>query len=113
MTLSYNLAYQEMIFVHPTRRQIFAGRPYSTFPNIWEWLIFMKYFTLQATETYSAAMYYSISDLVTESACEFYSESSIFFGSIAQHQKWVAVAAADDDSRWLILSNGYKSSWQR
>ena len=25
MTLSYNLAYQEIILVHPTRRQIFAG----------------------------------------------------------------------------------------
>ena len=25
--------------MHPTRRQIFAGKPYSPFPNIWEWLI--------------------------------------------------------------------------
>ena len=25
MSLSYNLAYQEIILVHPTRRQIFAG----------------------------------------------------------------------------------------
>ena len=41
MALSYNLAYQEIISVHPTRRQIFAGKPYSTFPNIWEWLIFV------------------------------------------------------------------------
>ena len=39
MTLSYNLAYQEIILVHPTRRQIFAGKPYSTFWNIWEWVI--------------------------------------------------------------------------
>ena len=39
MALSYNLGYQESISVHPTRRQIFAGKPYSTFPNIWEWLI--------------------------------------------------------------------------
>ena len=39
MTLSYNLAYQEIISLHPTRRQIFAGKPYSTFPNIWEWLL--------------------------------------------------------------------------
>ena len=29
----------ESISVHLTRRQIFAGKPYSTFPNIWEWLI--------------------------------------------------------------------------
>ena len=27
MTLSYNLAYQEIILVHPTRHQIFAGIP--------------------------------------------------------------------------------------
>ena len=39
MALSYNLGYQESISVHPTRRQIFAGKPYSTFPNIWEWVI--------------------------------------------------------------------------
>ena len=26
MTLSYNLAYQEFILVHPTSRQIFAGK---------------------------------------------------------------------------------------
>ena len=39
MALSYNLGYQESISVHSTRRQIFAGKPYSTFPNIWEWLI--------------------------------------------------------------------------
>ena len=38
MALSYNLGYQESISVHPTRRQIFAGKPYSTFPNIWEWV---------------------------------------------------------------------------
>ena len=40
MALSYNLGYQESISVHPTRRQNFAGKPYSNFPNIWEWLIF-------------------------------------------------------------------------
>ena len=39
MALSYNLGYQESISVHPTRRQIFAGKPYSTLPNIWEWVI--------------------------------------------------------------------------
>ena len=39
MALSYNLDYQESISVHPTRRQIFAGKPYSTFPNIREWVI--------------------------------------------------------------------------
>ena len=39
MALSYNFGYQESISVHPTRRQIFAGKPDSTFPNIWEWLI--------------------------------------------------------------------------
>ena len=41
MALSYNLGYQEIISVHPTRRQIFAGKPYSNFPNIWEWLIYI------------------------------------------------------------------------
>ena len=40
MAISYNLGYQEGISVHPTRRQIFAGKPYSTFPNIWEWVIY-------------------------------------------------------------------------
>ena len=39
MALSYNLGYHESISVHPTRRQIFAGKPYSTFPNIWQRLI--------------------------------------------------------------------------
>ena len=39
MTLSYNLAYQEIILVHPTRRQIFLGKPYSTFWNIWDLLL--------------------------------------------------------------------------
>ena len=39
MTLSYNLAYQEIILVHPKRRQIFAGKPYFTFWNIWDILI--------------------------------------------------------------------------
>ena len=39
MALSSNLGYQESISVHPTRRQIFAGKPYSTFPNIWEWVV--------------------------------------------------------------------------
>ena len=39
MPLSYNLAYQEIILVHPTRRQIFTGKPYATFWNIWEWVI--------------------------------------------------------------------------
>ena len=40
MTLSYNLAYQDIISVHPTLRQIFAGKPYSTFWNIWDLLIY-------------------------------------------------------------------------
>ena len=39
MALSYNLGYQESISVHPTRSQIFAGIPESTFPNIWQWLL--------------------------------------------------------------------------
>ena len=39
IALSYNLAYQEIISVHPRRRQIFAGKPHSTFWNIWEWVI--------------------------------------------------------------------------
>ena len=40
MALSYNLGYQESLSVHPTRCQIFAGKPYWTFPNIWQWLIY-------------------------------------------------------------------------
>ena len=35
MTLSYNLACQEFILVHPTRSQ----KPYSTFWNIWDLII--------------------------------------------------------------------------
>ena len=42
MALSYNLGYQESISVHPTRRQNFAGKVYSNFPNIWEWVICLK-----------------------------------------------------------------------
>ena len=34
MTLSYNLAYQETMLMHPTRREIFAGKTDSTFNNI-------------------------------------------------------------------------------
>ena len=41
MALSYNLAYQEIISVHPTRRQIFADKSDSTFWNIWEWVIYL------------------------------------------------------------------------
>ena len=41
MALSYNLGYQESISVHPTRRQIFAGKSDSTFWNIWEWVILL------------------------------------------------------------------------
>ena len=39
MALSFNLGYQESISVHPTRRQNFAGKVYSNFPNIWQWVI--------------------------------------------------------------------------
>ena len=39
MALSYNLAYQEIISVNPTRRQIFAGKSDSTFWNILQWVI--------------------------------------------------------------------------
>ena len=60
MTLSYNLAYQEIISVHPTRRQIFAGKPYSTFPNIWEWVIFWLRFILTCFEACSLALSYNL-----------------------------------------------------
>ena len=43
MALSFNLGYQESISVHPTRRQNFAGKPYSNFPNIWQWLIWRSH----------------------------------------------------------------------
>ena len=39
MTLTYNLAYQETILGHPEGRQIFAGKPYPTFYNIWDLLL--------------------------------------------------------------------------
>ena len=39
MTLSYNLAYQEIILVHPTRRQIFSGKLNSTLWNIWDLIV--------------------------------------------------------------------------
>ena len=41
MALSYNLAYQEIISVHPRRRQTFAGKTDSTFWNIWQWVIYI------------------------------------------------------------------------
>ena len=50
MTLSYDLAYQEIILVHPTRRQIFAGKPYSTFCNIRDLLIPIKEHTANLTQ---------------------------------------------------------------
>ena len=40
MTLSYKLAYQEIILVRPTRRQMFAGKPYSTFWNILDLIVY-------------------------------------------------------------------------
>ena len=43
MALSYNLGYQEIISVHPTSGQIFAGNPDSTFPNIWQWVISISF----------------------------------------------------------------------
>ena len=45
MALSYNLAYQEIILVHPTRRQIFAAITDSTFWNIWQWVIYKSLFS--------------------------------------------------------------------
>ena len=36
MTLSYHLGCVETIFVHPTRRQNYAGKLHSTFYNIWD-----------------------------------------------------------------------------
>ena len=34
----------ESISVHPTRRQIFAGKTDTTFPNIWEWVLYWYWF---------------------------------------------------------------------
>ena len=51
MALSYNLGYQESISLHPTRRQNFAGKPYSNFPNIWEWLLYFHFYFLQELKT--------------------------------------------------------------
>ena len=52
MALSYNLGYQESISVHPTRRQNFAGKPYSNFPNIWEWLLYALTMIFTTTAVY-------------------------------------------------------------
>ena len=63
MTLSYNLAYQEIISVHPTKRQIFAGKSDSAFWNIWEWVI-MKTganFSLSKTKYYEFAILHASS----------------------------------------------------
>ena len=49
MALSYNLAYQEIISVNPTRRQIFAGKTDSTFPNNWQWVIYCLWAALFLT----------------------------------------------------------------
>ena len=46
MTLIYNLAYQEIISVHPTRRQIFAGKSDSTFWIIWHWVLYWSFATM-------------------------------------------------------------------
>ena len=40
MALSYNLVHQEIISVHPTRCQIFAGKTDLAFWNIWQWVIY-------------------------------------------------------------------------
>ena len=37
-----NFSYQETILVHPTRRQIFAGKPDSAVYNIWDLLIYNR-----------------------------------------------------------------------
>ena len=50
MALSYNLAYQEIILVHPTKRQIFAGKTDSTFWNIWQWVIHHEIYAKQEQE---------------------------------------------------------------
>ena len=63
MALSYNLAYQEIISVHPTKRQIFAGKSDSAFWNIWEWVI-MKTganFSLSKTKYYEFAILHASS----------------------------------------------------
>ena len=60
MAFSYSLGYQESISVHPTRRQIFAGKPDSTFPNIWEWLISRSF----ATQTFIKIWFLEIFKIV-------------------------------------------------
>ena len=42
MTLSYNLAYQETILVHPTRHQIFAGKPCNASGGLVSWFVFFS-----------------------------------------------------------------------
>ena len=63
MALSFNLGYQESISVHPTRRQNFAGKVYSNFPNIWQWLIpeytLYNMYTLRSLHTFSSNLIFS------------------------------------------------------
>jgi len=60
MALSYNLAYQESISVHPTRRQIFAGKTDSTFWNIWQWVVSRLGIYREEWGTYAGFIVYSL-----------------------------------------------------
>ena len=68
MALSYNLGYQESISVPPTSRQNFAGKVYSNFPNIWEWVV------LYARDIHETSQYslYSAMCLLYSCGCSWF-----------------------------------------
>ena len=100
MALSYNLGYQESISVHPTRRQIFAGKLDSTFPNIWEWLIDNKLWFLQPIRTTNSS----------RNALRKHSISvglSTKYGQGAAPLSGIKTLSLDDHRWWLVIVNNY------
>ena len=102
MALSYNLGYQEIISVHPTRRQIFAGKPYSTFPNIWEWLIYFQY----ESEYENFAFLFVTKKNIYNSSCSYdnsdYDLLKIWIGSTLSK---VGVLSGNGDGDWSWLGS--------
>ena len=69
MALSYNLVYQEIISVHPTRRQNFAGKTDSTFWNIWQWVIYENNFHVWSLRAYTFMSSWTMTTLVLIGKC--------------------------------------------
>ena len=95
MTLSYNLAYQEIILVHPTGRQIFAGKPYFTFWNIWEWVIY-RHTSLVLTQFH-----------LKPSSTKLYWPSTTKYQPVRSH---IDPAPPNADPRCLLLTQYYNVS---